>query len=209
MGKEELISLIQEKYKNGERKDEIKQSLIEEGWDGGEIDIAISEIQREALKQMPGVSTIVRFFETLDKKTENASPKLIAAVLAGSALLVLLISIILYVVLDPLGTRISDRDKLRETDFIKIRNAIERYYDAYRIYPSQLDQLQPTYLQSIPQDPKTGSRYSYKVQGGSSGYELCVSSNPTDVLDPVHYQPPVAPTSVVESSPSAHITQPL
>ena len=175
MVNDQLVALIREKFQKGERADEIKASLVDQGWDMADVDLAISQIQHEALKQMPGISHIISNFEYWEKKTANASPRMIAIVLAGCVALVMVISLFLYISLDPLGTKSAARDIQRETDFIKVNNAVTSYFRAKGMYPTNLNALLPTYLQSVPLDPKTGAPYSYKTIGGTANYELCVS----------------------------------
>ena len=175
MVNDQLDALIREKFQKGERRDAIKASLVEQGWDETDVDNAIKQIQHDALRQMPGISTFIKHMETWEQKTANASPKVIAGVLLACAGVVMVISLILYVWLDPLGTKSSDRDKQRETDFIKLHNSISSYYSAKGMYPSTLKDLLPNYLQSLPLDPKTGAVYVYKSVNGTSDFELCVS----------------------------------
>ena len=74
----ELVALIKEKFSKGERREDISAELQNDGWDVGDIDLAITHIQHEALKQIPVVSWIIKKFEILEAKTANASPKALA-----------------------------------------------------------------------------------------------------------------------------------
>lgn len=174
MPNDQLVTIIQEKFRKGERRDEIRADLEAEGYDSGDINEAIAFIQREALKQLPVISTVLRHFEEWEKKTANASPKFVLLVLIGSMVLVAVISVILYISLDPLGIKASERDTKREADFIKIRTAVQKYYQANNTYPQTLNELLPSYLNAIPHDPKTGGFYTYRPMTEGSNFELCV-----------------------------------
>jgi hypothetical protein len=171
---EELITIIKSKFRDGERREDIKYSLLQEGWEGVDIEAAIGQIQRDALKQLPILSTFYAFIERMEAKTAHSSPKMTFAVLGGSFMVVLLIFWGLFLMLDPLGTKIGERDIQRETDVVKIRNGLNKYYTARFTYPPALSDLVPDFLQSIPRDPKTGAEYPYKLQG-ESNYSLCVN----------------------------------
>ena len=82
MVNEELVANIRSRFQQGERRTEIRQALMEEGWEEIDIDNAISHIQNEALKQLPGLSHFFQFLDHLDNKTAHSSPKVIAVVLA-------------------------------------------------------------------------------------------------------------------------------
>jgi hypothetical protein len=171
---EELITSIKNKFRDGERREDIKYALLQEGWEGVDIEAAISQIQRDALKQLPILSTFYAFIERMEAKTAHSSPKMTFAVLGGSFMVVLVIFWGLYLLFDPLGTKIGERDIQRETDVVKIRNGLNKYYTARFTYPQALNDLVPDFLQSIPRDPKTGAVYPYKLQG-ESNYSLCIN----------------------------------
>jgi hypothetical protein len=171
---DELIAVIKSRFRDGERREDIKYSLLEEGWEGVDIEAAISQIQRDALKQLPLLSTFYAFIERMEARTAHSSPKMTFAVLGGSFMIVLVIFWGLYLLLDPLGTKSGERDIQRETDVVKIRNGLNKYYTARFAYPPALNDLVPDFLQSIPRDPKTGAEYPYKLQG-ESNYSLCIN----------------------------------
>ncbi len=175
MVNEELVANIRNRFQQGERRNEIRMSLMEEGWEEADVDNAISFIQNEALKQLPGISHIYKFIDHLDSKTSHSSPKVIAAVLAGCFGVLLIIFGGLYYFLDPLGFGGVERDKQREADIVKIRSAIDKYQVDKSVYPSTLQELLPKYLQAIPQDPETGGQYSYQTMDNNYNYELCVN----------------------------------
>lgn len=175
MVNDQLEAIIREEFRNGKRRDEIRSELMEQGWELGEVDETISHIQRDALKQMPGVSVVVKKMEELEKKTANASPRMVGLVLILCVVAVSIISVILYVSLDPLGSKSAARDQERETDFIKLHNSISSYHAETGRYPSRLNDLMPKYLQALPLDPKTGAAYTYTPLENGYNYKLCVS----------------------------------
>lgn len=175
MVNEELIEIIRGRFQQGERKSDIKASLMEQGYEDADIEAAISHIQHDAIKQLPIISHIYQVIEDLEQKTDHASPKFVAAVLAGCFGILLLLFGGLYVWLDPLGIKSIERDKQRETDVVKIRSAVDQFYIAKGMYPANLKELLPTYLQSIPLDPKSGAEYSYRTLNEKRIYELCIT----------------------------------
>lgn len=175
MVNEELVAIIRERFQQNQRRNEIKDALIEEGYEETEIDAAIAHIQHDAIKQLPGISHMYQFIEDMEQKTDHASPKVVGLVLAGCFAVLLLIFGGLYYWLDPLGINTTERDKQRETDVVKLRTAIDAFYIAEKAYPANLQDLVPEYLQALPLDPKTGAQYSYKAMNGNRVYELCVT----------------------------------
>lgn len=175
MVNEELVANIQTRFQQGQRRTEIRQDLMEEGWEEQDIDAAISYIQNEAIKQIPGISHIYKFIDNLDSKTAHSSPKVIATVLACCFGVLLIIFAALYYFLDPLGFGGVERDKQREADIVKVRSAIDKYQEEKGRYPGSLQELLPKYLQAIPLDPETGGQYSYQTMDNNYNYELCVN----------------------------------
>ncbi len=56
------------------------------------------------------------------------------------------------------------RDARRKSDLRQIEDALVLYQDnSNNLYPNSLGDLVPNYLPKIPQDPKTGANYSYRV----------------------------------------------
>lgn len=204
----ELEEIIRTKFKEGERRADIKEYLLQQGYDEAEVDIAIAHIQKDAIKQLPLISHMYQLIEDLENKTDHASPKFVAAVLAGCFTILIILFASLYFWLDPLGINTVERDKQRETDVVKLRSAIDQYYIAKKVYPAKLNDLLPTYLQSIPLDPKSGAPYDYRTQSNNLVYELCivfeaqpsqcVSSAPTESSIPMVIVTPTPMLSEVE-----------
>ncbi len=170
----DLIAAIEERFRAGKRSADIRESLQKEGWNGEDIDQAIRTIQHNALKQLPVVSLVYKYSDVLEQRTANASPKFIAISIIGAFLIVGILSVALYMVFDPLNTQGTKRDVIRETDFVKLRSAIQSYYQAKKEYPSSLSKLVPAYLPAVPLDPRTGSEYRYTYQA-KNAFELCVT----------------------------------
>ncbi len=173
MANQELVALIKEKFSKGERREDITAELQNEGWDIGDIDQAVSYIQHEALKQLPIISGLFKKFEVLEAKTANASPTFTIIILFATIALVGIFSYVLFLVFDPMNVKANDRDNKREADFVKLRTAIERFHNEKKQFPPRLDVLSPTYIPTIPLDPKTGAQYEYK-RTTAGNYELCV-----------------------------------
>lgn len=193
MVNQELVALVKEKFNKGERREDISIELQNQGWDVGDIDQAVSYIQHEALKQMPVISTLLQKFEMLEAKAANAPQKFTIGIILASFAIVGIISYGLFLVFDPLGIKANERDSVRESDFIKLRTAVERYYNDKKQYPASLDVLRPAYVPAIPLDPRSGSPYQYKRTAGGN-YELCVlfetkniacASSGTDIQDSI------------------------
>lgn len=187
MVNEELEAIIRAKFQEGLKRSEIRVALLEQGYDEIEVDKTLDHVQHDAIKQLPGVSHMYQFIEDMERKTDHASPKVVATVLMGCFLVLLSIFGGLYYWLDPLGIQTSDRDKQRETDIVKIRSAVDAYYIAKNSYPAKLEELMPEYLQAIPRDPKSGSSYQYRLINGNASYELCVTFEtlPAQCLNPI------------------------
>ncbi len=170
---EELIGVIRRKYQDGLGKDQIKESLLDVGWEEVDIDRAIELIHRDALKQIPGLASWYNMLDKLDAKATKLTPQMNALILIACGVVVVLLFFGLYYILDPLGSKISERDKQRETDLIQLQRSIDNYAAATGSYPPTLQALIPTYIEAIPQDPKTGAAYNYK--SSVVNYELCVT----------------------------------
>jgi hypothetical protein len=174
MVNEALITEIKQRFQRSERREDIKEALIQEGYEEAEVETAISQIVHEALKQLPILAPFYRWMDHLEAKTAHATPKMTVIILGSCLGIVLLLFAGLYFLLDPLGSKVGERDKQRDTDVVKIRNALNKYYTSKYAYPTDLSQLSPDYIQTVPQDPSSGAAYSYHSSDGTNNYELCV-----------------------------------
>jgi hypothetical protein len=172
---QELIDNIARRFRQGQTKEEIKQSLVEEGWEDIDVDEAISHIQKTALSQLPFIAAYTKFMTELDAKTANLSMPMVLAVCGFFAIIVLLVAVALYNLLDPFNVRPAERDTQRQQALTKLQTAVQKYYKDKHMYPSSLEQLAPTYIQPVPKDPKTGKDYSYKTLDKQMNYDLCIT----------------------------------
>lgn len=216
---QELLDNIIERYRQGQKTSQIKESLLAEGWEDIDIDQAISQLQTAALQQIPLVATFAKFFSQLDERTSRLPPHMVAVVLCFCALLLFAVGGIFYWFLDPLGVRSGERDKQREKEIIQIRESLDTYFTANKAYPESLTQLVPAYLTVLPLDPETGKSYNYIPAKNIDNYQLCVSFETKApvcispvaantlpiVVPPGAVQPTILPTKA--ASPSAPIIQ--
>lgn len=170
---QELIDLIKEKYQEGANRQKIKDELAELGWQETDVDAAIRQIQHEALQKLPIVSHINQFMTQLDTKTSAWSVPVVLGACGVMALVVIAIAIFLYNTVDPLGNNAASRDSQREKAMNVLHDAIDAYYKTNSRYPGSLSDLAPSFIASIPTDPKTGQQYDYMVKDNSANYELC------------------------------------
>lgn len=174
MTKDELISFIRERFQEGKRRSDIKEQLLQEGFFEEDVDEAMDQIQHDAVRQLPIISSVYKIIDDFESKSSLASPRntvILMAVCVGS---LILIAAILYFVFDPLGTQSNARDVERRDDLAKIQTALEFYYQQNHSYPGSLNKLVPEYLTNVPLDPQTGQAYSYTLNN-SSEYVLCIS----------------------------------
>ncbi len=103
----------------------------------------------------------------------------------GFTLIELLIVIAIIAILLAVGTTSyltaskQSRDSRRKTDLEQIRQALEMYRSENGTYPSQgagntPSGLTPTYITTIPSDPKEGTYY-YSVGTPATTYALCAT----------------------------------
>jgi hypothetical protein len=175
MGTDELQALIKESFKQGKRRNEIKDDLIYQGYPEEEIDEAIRQIQHDAIKQLPGISSIYSVIENFEKKSNLSTARMTVLTMIFCVAVLFFLAAGLYFVFDPLGTRSGARDAERQADTAKLQTALGYYYQQYQKYPDSLSKLTPEFLSNLPHDPQTGAGYSYKLLDGNTNYELCTS----------------------------------
>lgn len=66
------------------------------------------------------------------------------------------------------------RDSRRKTDLEQIRQALETYRSELGTYPASKEVLAPSYIRTLPTDPKSGT-YTYVVGDPATTYTLCAS----------------------------------
>lgn len=69
------------------------------------------------------------------------------------------------------GSQQTGRDGKRKADLEAIRSALEIYRSDMGAYPAGTGSLSPTYMTTVPVDPKTGQAYTYTPAGKT--YSLC------------------------------------
>jgi hypothetical protein len=172
---DELVSLIKDKFLQGQRRYEIREGLLNEGYEEDDIDEAISKIQNDAIKHLPGISWIYKHVEHFESKPNSTSPKTTIFFMIGCIVFLFVLAGALYLFFDPLGTGSNARDIKRQADQTVIQNALTEYYQKDHDYPNALGNLVPGFIPSIPNDPQTGAAYYYKEMANNSNYELCIT----------------------------------
>jgi|GEM_PF-1561914 len=172
---QELIDNISRRFRQGQTKEEIKQSLVDEGWEDIDVDEAIRHIQKAALAQIPFVAKYMEFMANLDKKTAELPPRMVLAVCGVSAIFVLIVAVILYNIIDPFNTRAGFRDTQREQALTQLQEGIQNYFADKQTYPKQLSELSPKYVATVPKDPKSQGDYAYTPLDSQLNYELCIT----------------------------------
>jgi hypothetical protein len=175
MRDEELIAFIKKRFQQGQRRSEIKEELLTQGYTEEDIDVAIRHIQNDAFKHLPGIAWITYLIERFDKQTEFATPKMTIMIMASCVAGLLLLAGGLYLLFDPLNSRAIARDTQRQTDARQLQSAIVAYYKTNGQYPASLTVLMPKFLPKIPHDPQTGAEYQYRSLDAAQNYELCVT----------------------------------
>jgi len=69
------------------------------------------------------------------------------------------------------GNLVKGRDGQRKAHLEAIRSALEIYRSDIRTYPPGTGSLSPTYMTTVPVDPKTAAAYAYTPAGTT--YSLC------------------------------------
>lgn len=172
---QELIDNISRRFRQGQTKEEIKQALVDEGWEDIDVDEAIRHIQKAALAQIPIIAKYMDFMANLDKKTAELSPPMVLAVCGVSAIIVLIVAVILYNVIDPFNAKAGIRDTQREQALTQLQAGIQKFFDDKQKYPAQLSELSPKYIDSVPKDPKSNGDYAYTPLDSQLNYELCIT----------------------------------
>jgi len=172
---EELLNDIQDRFRKGQRRNEIKEVLMDEGYEEDDIDDTIAKIQHDALKQIPGISWIYQWIEHMESKPKAASAKTTVLLMAACIVFLLLLAGTLYFFLDPLGTRTGGRDIKRQSDATIIENGLSQYFQKTGNYPNKLDDMVPGTLSDIPRDPQSGQEYVYQSTDNDQNYKLCVT----------------------------------
>lgn len=95
---QELIDELIRRYKTGESKQQIIESLYAQGYERVDIEEGIKHIQLTALMQLPLVPKIANMITRFNAFVSSQSIAMSLGILGGVALLIILIAIILYAV---------------------------------------------------------------------------------------------------------------
>ncbi len=175
MGKDEFQALIKEKFRQGKRRNEIKEDLMFQGYPEEDIDEAIKQIQHDVIKHLPGIASIYNVIESFEKKANLSTARMTVLLMILCVAFLFFVASGLYFIFDPLGTRSTARDAERQSDAAKLQTALGYYYQQYQHYPDGLSKLAPEFLSNLPRDPQSGAGYSYKPLDGNTNYELCTA----------------------------------
>jgi len=96
--------------------------------------------------------------------TRLLTPKLRGFTLVELLVVIAIIGLLVAIVVPNLGNaKALGRDSRRVSDIKNIQLSLALYYNDNLQYPLSLSSLSPTYMSTVPKDPKTGSDYYYKV----------------------------------------------
>ncbi len=81
---------------------------------------------------------------------------------------------------------VTSRDSARKSDIQGISSALEQFKSNNISYPTNLNSLIPTYISSLPKDPKTSQDYTYTASPSgclATNEQPCTSYNLTAILE--------------------------
>ena len=171
---DELIEDIRERFRKGQHRREIKEDLMEQGYEEDDIEDTIEQIQHDVFRQLPGISWIYERIDHFESKPSAASPLTTLFLMVGCIVFLIILAGALYFIVDPLGSRADGRDVKRQSDETIIQNGLGQYFQKNNKYPDKLDDLVPGSLSDIPRDPQTSQEYSYQQTDNNQNYKLCI-----------------------------------
>ena len=128
----------------------------------------------------------------MSKKQETRNNAMLVGIRnAGFTLIELLVVVAIIGILTSVGilsyrsTNQKARDGRRQAELEQIRTALEIYRSDENVYPGALDDLVPSYMQTLPTDPKTPT-YTYYYSPNTVDYrtyDLCAYSELGDSDD--------------------------
>jgi Fe-S cluster assembly scaffold protein SufB len=95
---QELIDELVRRYKTGESKQQITESLYAQGYERVDIEEGIKHIQLTVLMQLPLIPKIANIITRFNTFVSSQSIAMSLGILGGVALLIVIIAIILYAV---------------------------------------------------------------------------------------------------------------
>jgi len=91
-----------------------------------------------------------------------------------------IIGLLVAIVVPNLGNaKALGRDSRRVSDIKNIQLSLALYYNDNLQYPLNLSALSPTYMSTVPKDPKTSNDYYYKVYNAPKSSNCTGSSLPS------------------------------
>lgn len=108
MVSEELLAVVNDVYYQQKKtKEDVKKALLSRGWKeeaikDDEIDEAVVHIRNQALRKLPILSSIFKFFDHLETKYANLSTRAVVIVLLVVVLWLFLVAFAVYLIYDPL-----------------------------------------------------------------------------------------------------------
>ena len=172
---DELVEEIRERFQKGQHRREIKEDLMAEGYEEGDIDDTIGKIQHDIFKQLPGISWIYQRIEHFESKPNAASTRTTVFLMAACIVFLFVLAGALYFLVDPLGSLSGGRDVKRQSDETIIQNGLGQYFQKNDRYPDILDELVPGSLSDVPRDPQTKAEYLYQQLDNNQNYKLCIN----------------------------------
>lgn len=105
---EELLAVVQEVYYQQKKtRDDVKKALLGRGWKEEdikeeELDKAIIQIRNQALRKLPVISAIYKFFDQLEDKYAHLSTRAVVIILVVAVCWLFLVAFAVYLIYDPL-----------------------------------------------------------------------------------------------------------
>jgi hypothetical protein len=111
---EELLTVVNEiYYQQKKTRADVKKVLLSKDWKeedikDEDIDRAIIHIRNQALRKLPIVSLIYKFFDQLENKYEHLSTRAVVIVLVVAVCWLFLVAFAVYLIYDPLTVTKKD-----------------------------------------------------------------------------------------------------
>lgn len=106
---EELLTTVNEVYYQQKKsKEDVKKALLAKGWKEEDIkeediDKAITDIRNQALRKLPVISSIYKFFDSLETKYQHLSTKAVVIILVVAVFWLFLVAFAVYLIYDPIS----------------------------------------------------------------------------------------------------------
>lgn len=172
MPSQELIDAVNYHLSQGRTREEITDLLVSAGMGEEAVNEIFDNLPKPQSfwQQLPTYP----YFKEWDEKTANLPPKIVLSISGLLVGLVLVISLIVYLSMNPSARKGDSRDQERDTVYLQLKIALSRYFENYNRYPSRLSELMPSYIYYVPLDPSTKKPYDYIVSDDGSKYNFCI-----------------------------------